>query len=75
MNNHDGQNSLYKIPTNKITLISPILRVTSLRDAYAFRQHVEAGRKSRGLAMIPEYDQFPVFYFLLIACKNFFELQ
>ncbi len=46
-----------------VSLLSPILNPTSLRDAYAFRQHVEAGRKSRGLAMIPEYDQFPVFYY------------
>jgi len=48
---------------DEISLLSPILYPTSLRDAYAFRQHVEAGRKSRGLDMIPEYDQFPVFYY------------
>jgi len=41
----------------------PISRPHSFRDAYAFRQHVAAGRKSRGLEMIPEYDKFPVFYF------------
>ncbi|GBD07654.1 Ureidoglycolate lyase [bacterium HR21] len=39
------------------------LQPRSLRDGYAFRQHVEAARRSRGLPMIPEYDQFPVFYF------------
>ena len=44
-------------------IIVPINQVNSFRDAYAFRQHVEAGRKNRGLKMIPEYDQFPVFYF------------
>ena len=48
---------------NDVSLLSPILKPTSLRDAYAFRQHVEAGRKSRGLDMIPEYDKFPVFYY------------
>ena len=53
----------YKVSIDKISLLSPILEPTSLRDAYAFRQHVEAGRKSRGLDMIPEYDQFPVFYY------------
>ena len=53
----------YKLSKDKVSLISPILNPTSLRDAYAFRQHVEAGRKSRGLDMIPEYDQFPVFYY------------
>tara|TARA_Y100000996_G_scaffold61824_1_gene41895 strand:+ start:259 stop:1179 length:921 start_codon:yes stop_codon:yes gene_type:complete len=53
----------YKVSINKISLLCPILKPTSLRDAYAFRQHVEAGRKSRGLDMIPEYDEFPVFYY------------
>ena len=52
-----------KISIDEVSLLSPILNPTSLRDAYAFRQHVEAGRKSRGLDMIPEYDQFPVFYY------------
>ena len=48
---------------DEITLLSPIKNPNSFRDAYAFRKHVEAGRKSRGLNMIPEYDKFPVFYF------------
>ncbi|MCS7176511.1 MAG: fumarylacetoacetate hydrolase family protein [Candidatus Kapabacteria bacterium] len=39
------------------------LQPRSLRDGYAFRQHVEAARRSRGLPMIPEFDAFPVFYF------------
>ena len=52
-----------KISSDEVTLVSPILRANSLRDAYAFRQHVEAGRRSRGLNMIPEYDKFPVFYY------------
>ena len=46
-----------------IELQSPILKPNSLRDAYAFKQHVEAGRKSRGLEMIKEYDKFPVYYY------------
>ena len=48
---------------DKVFLHSPLPRPNSLRDAYAFRQHVEAGRKARGLQMIPEYDLFPVFYY------------
>jgi len=44
-------------------ILAPINNPTSFRDFYAFRQHVEAGRKNRGLEMIPEYDQIPVFYF------------
>ncbi len=46
-----------------VELQSPILKPNSLRDAYAFKQHVEAGRKSRGLKMIEEYDKFPVYYY------------
>jgi fumarylacetoacetate (FAA) hydrolase len=46
-----------------VTLRSPLPRPPSMRDGYAFRQHVETARKNRGLEMIPEFDQFPVFYF------------
>jgi fumarylacetoacetate (FAA) hydrolase len=46
-----------------VTLHAPIPRPPSMRDGYAFRQHVETARKNRGLEMIPEFDQFPVFYF------------
>jgi fumarylacetoacetate (FAA) hydrolase len=44
-------------------LSSPIPRPPSMRDGYAFRQHVETARRNRGLEMIPEFDLFPVFYF------------
>ncbi|MDP4200290.1 MAG: fumarylacetoacetate hydrolase family protein [Bacteroidota bacterium] len=44
-------------------LLAPIPRPTSMRDGYAFRQHVEAARRNRGVEMIPEFDLFPVFYF------------
>ncbi len=44
-------------------LKSPLPRPSSMRDGYAFRQHVETARKNRGLPMIPEFDLFPVFYF------------
>ena len=44
-------------------LLAPVPHPTSCRDGYAFRQHVAAARKNRKLDMIPEYDQFPIFYF------------
>ena len=57
-------NNLDKIEYKPIlNILSPLNKVNSFRDAYAFRQHVEAGRRNRGLEMIPEYDEFPVFYF------------
>jgi fumarylacetoacetate (FAA) hydrolase len=46
-----------------VTILAPLPRPISIRDGYAFRQHVETARRNRGLAMIPEFDQFPVFYF------------
>jgi fumarylacetoacetate (FAA) hydrolase len=36
---------------------------TSCRDGYAFRQHVAAARRNRKVDMIPEFDQYPIFYF------------
>ena len=47
----------------RVTFLAPLPRPASIRDGYAFRQHVETARRNRGLAMIPEFDDFPVFYF------------
>ena len=49
--------------SNEVNLIAPVPQPTSCRDAYAFRQHVATARRNRGVDMIPEFDQFPVFYF------------
>jgi fumarylacetoacetate (FAA) hydrolase len=49
--------------SENIRIISPVPYPTSCRDGYAFRQHVETARRNRGVEMIPEFDQFPVFYF------------
>ena len=48
---------------NEVNLLAPVPHPTSCRDAYAFRQHVATARRNRGVDMIPEFDQFPVFYF------------
>ena len=48
---------------DEATLISPVPFPNSLRDAYAFRQHAEAGRKNSNSPLPPVFDQFPVFYF------------
>jgi fumarylacetoacetate (FAA) hydrolase len=44
-------------------LMAPVPNPSSLRDGYAFRQHVETARRNRGLEMTPVFDSFPVFYF------------
>ncbi|MBR77228.1 MAG: fumarylacetoacetate hydrolase [Flavobacteriales bacterium] len=48
---------------SNVTLLPPIPKPNSFRDAYAFRQHVETCRRNRGAEMIKEFDEFPVFYF------------
>ena len=47
----------------EIQLLAPVPDPPSLRDGYAFRQHVETARRNRGLEMISLFDSFPVFYF------------
>jgi fumarylacetoacetate (FAA) hydrolase len=37
--------------------------IPSFRDFYAFEQHVKNARKKRGLEMVPEWYDAPVFYF------------
>ena len=51
------------IDLNNVELLSPIVKANSLRDAYSFRKHVEAGRESRNLPMIKEFDEAPVYYY------------
>ena len=51
------------VPAEEARLLAPIPRPPSMRDGYAFRQHVETARRNRGLPMIEEFDAFPVFYF------------
>lgn len=45
------------------SIMAPVPRPTSCRDGYAFRQHVAAARRNRKVDMIPEFDQYPIFYF------------
>jgi len=44
-------------------ILAPVPHPTSCRDGYAFRQHVASARRNRGVPMIPEFDQYPIFYF------------
>jgi fumarylacetoacetate (FAA) hydrolase len=51
------------IDIESVDIIAPVPFPSSCRDGYAFRQHVEAARKNRNAPMIPEFDQYPIFYF------------
>ncbi|MCM3572630.1 fumarylacetoacetate hydrolase family protein [Mesobacillus subterraneus] len=50
-------------PLTEITLNAPLPNPKSVRDFYAFEQHVKTARGNRGLEMIPEWYEIPVFYF------------
>ena len=43
--------------------LPPPTQPPSIRDFYAFEQHVATARRARGLEMVPEWYEVPVFYF------------
>ncbi len=57
----DGASASFDVATT--TLCAPVPHPPSMRDGYAFKQHVEAARRNRGLDMIPEFYDIPIFYF------------
>ena len=57
------ENGRTTISKSDVELVSPVPNPPSVRDAYAFRQHVATARRNRGLDMIPEFDEIPIFYF------------
>jgi 2-keto-4-pentenoate hydratase/2-oxohepta-3-ene-1,7-dioic acid hydratase in catechol pathway len=50
-------------PLSELRLKAPLTIPRSFRDFYAFEQHVKTARETRGLEMIPEWYEIPVFYF------------
>jgi fumarylacetoacetate (FAA) hydrolase len=47
---------------NEVRFLAP-LQPNTLRDAYAFEQHVKTANQNRGREVPEEWYQFPVFYF------------
>ena len=58
-----GKHHEHGVPYPTATLSAPVPHPSSCRDGYAFRQHVAAARRNRGVPMIPEFDMYPIFYF------------
>lgn len=60
----EGKNlNVQKVPYSAAAIVAPVPFPSSCRDGYAFRQHVAAARRNRKVDMIPEFDQYPIFYF------------
>jgi len=55
--------TISSVPFDQVQLLAPVPHPSSCRDGYAFRQHVAAARRNRKVDMIPEFDQYPIFYF------------
>jgi fumarylacetoacetate (FAA) hydrolase len=51
------------VPLSDLTLRAPLPRPPTIRDFYAFEQHVATARRNRGLEMDPDWYELPVFYF------------
>ena len=47
----------------EVELLAPLPRPVSVRDFYAFEEHVKTARGKRGLDVVPEWYEIPVFYF------------
>ncbi len=58
-----GKNTVHGFSFKGANVIAPVPHPSSCRDGYAFRQHVAAARRNRKVDMIPEFDQYPIFYF------------
>jgi fumarylacetoacetate (FAA) hydrolase len=50
-------------PLEAVQLLPPVRSPPSVRDFYAFEQHVRNARERRGLEVPPEWYEIPVFYF------------
>jgi fumarylacetoacetate (FAA) hydrolase len=51
------------VPLAQVRLLAPLPRPASVRDFYAFEQHVATARRQRGLDVPAEWYRFPAFYF------------
>jgi 2-keto-4-pentenoate hydratase/2-oxohepta-3-ene-1,7-dioic acid hydratase in catechol pathway len=51
------------VALEKVGLLAPVAEPPSVRDFYAFEQHVRTARSRRGLEMHPDWYELPVFYF------------
>ena len=59
----NGKATVQGIKYKGANILAPVPNPTSCRDGYAVRQHVAAARRNRKVDMIPEFDQYPIFYF------------
>lgn len=55
--------SVMAFPLDEVRLLAPLPRPSSLRDFYAFEQHVVTAMRGRGRTVPPTWYEIPVFYY------------
>jgi fumarylacetoacetate (FAA) hydrolase len=60
--------SLSSLALEQTRLGAPVQRPPGFRDFYAFEEHVKTARANRGFEMVPQWYEFPVFYFSNTQC-------
>jgi fumarylacetoacetate (FAA) hydrolase len=58
-----GLQATSRVPLDGARLHAPLVRPTTLRDAYAFETHVKTANANRGREVPEEWYKFPIFYF------------
>ncbi|MBW3562871.1 MAG: fumarylacetoacetate hydrolase family protein [Actinobacteria bacterium] len=58
-----GDDPAEVVPLGDVRLRAPIPQPPTVRDFYAFEEHVRTAREARGLEMDPDWYELPVFYF------------
>ncbi|MCH7480399.1 MAG: fumarylacetoacetate hydrolase family protein, partial [Chloroflexi bacterium] len=58
-----GENEFKQYDLNEVTIHAPITRPPTLRDFYAFEQHVTTAYANRGRTVPKNWYEMPVFYF------------
>ncbi len=51
------------LDAGRVVYAPPLLSPPTFRDFYAFEAHVKTARAKRGLEMVPDWYELPVFYF------------
>ena len=55
--------SIARRPFDSLTILPPVARPPSFRDAYCFEEHVKNARARRGLTVPQEWYEMPIFYY------------
>ena len=63
LSHEDWRHLKFAAPIDRIQLHAPILHPPSVRDFYAFEQHVKTAASNRGATVPAEWYEIPVFYF------------